>query len=80
MNHHYNQQHPPVSYPSPVMAHPPPPPLPVSAPPPMGYPSKDAVSGDPQQSVSHKTTSRGDGFWKGCCAAVCCCCVLDCCF
>ncbi|KAK4285717.1 hypothetical protein QN277_002376 [Acacia crassicarpa] len=65
MNHHYNQQHPPVSYPSPVMAYPPPPPLPVSAPPPMGHPSKDAISGDPKQSVSHKTISKGDGFWKG---------------
>jgi hypothetical protein len=27
----------------------------------MGYPTKD----DPQQSVPIKTTSRGDGFWKG---------------
>ncbi|KAI9084314.1 hypothetical protein K1719_033656 [Acacia pycnantha] len=76
MNHHYNQQDPPVSYPSPVMAYPPPP-APVSAPPPMGYPSKDAVC---EQSVPQKTTSRGEGFWEGCCAALCCCCVLDCCF
>ncbi|KAL1349741.1 hypothetical protein HN51_026243 [Arachis hypogaea] len=44
-------------------------------PPPMGYPTKDA----PQQSVPVKTTTRGDGFWEGCCAALCCCCVLDCC-
>ncbi|MED6205364.1 hypothetical protein PIB30_016950 [Stylosanthes scabra] len=45
-------------------------------PPPMGYPSKDAPQ---QQSVPVKTTTRGEGFWEGCCAALCCCCVLDCC-
>jgi hypothetical protein len=33
----------------------------AAPPPPMGYPTKD----DPQQSVPIKTTSRGDGFWKG---------------
>ncbi|KAG5000463.1 hypothetical protein AAZX31_08G169200 [Glycine max] len=54
----------------------------VSAPPPMGYPSKDdpTAVGYPQQRVPEETTSRGDGFWKGCCAALCCCWVLDCCF
>ena len=36
----------------------------VTAPPPMGYPTKDAT-GLPQQSVPDQTTSRGDGFWKG---------------
>ncbi|RHN74589.1 putative cysteine-rich transmembrane CYSTM domain-containing protein [Medicago truncatula] len=34
----------------------------------------------PQQKISDQTTSRGDGFWKGCCAAICCCCALDICF
>lgn len=33
----------------------------VAPPPPMGYPTKD----DPQQTIPVKTTSRGDGFWKG---------------
>jgi len=37
----------------------------VSAPPPMGYPSKDGSVGYPQQRVPEETTSRGDGFWKG---------------
>ncbi|KAL5176039.1 hypothetical protein HKD37_08G022101 [Glycine soja] len=49
----------------------------VTAPPPMGYPSKN---GSIEQRVPEETTSRGDGFWKGCCAALCCCCVLDCVF
>ncbi|KAF9587434.1 hypothetical protein IFM89_002615 [Coptis chinensis] len=51
----------------------------VAAPPPVGYPMKD---GQYHQETAHgaHTQSRGDGFWKGCCAAVCCCCVLDACF
>ncbi|XP_065853089.1 protein CYSTEINE-RICH TRANSMEMBRANE MODULE 9-like isoform X2 [Euphorbia lathyris] len=47
------------------------------APPPAGYPTKDASDQNP---VPVETTSKGDGFWKGCCAALCCCCVLDACF
>ncbi|KAH0672814.1 hypothetical protein KY290_025043 [Solanum tuberosum] len=49
----------------------------VAPPPPAGYPTRD-VQGD--SSVPVTTQSRGDGFWKGCCAALCCCCVLDACF
>ncbi|MCE2055999.1 hypothetical protein HAX54_043906 [Datura stramonium] len=49
----------------------------VAPPPPAGYPTRD-VQGDSSASVT--TQSRGDGFWKGCCAALCCCCVLDACF
>lgn len=50
-----------------AVSYPPPPPQAsyVSAPPPMGYPSKDAASGNPQHTVPENTTSRGDGFWKG---------------
>ncbi|VVA27852.1 PREDICTED: cysteine-rich [Prunus dulcis] len=48
----------------------------VQAPPPAGYPTRDV----PQNSVPVETKSKGDGFWKGCCAALCCCCVLDACF
>ncbi|TKY49369.1 hypothetical protein E2542_SST26799 [Spatholobus suberectus] len=80
MSHFNNQQEAPVSFPPSGQAYPPAPY--VSAPPPMGYPSKDgpAAVGYPQQRVPEETTSRGDGFWKGCCAALCCCWVLDCCF
>ncbi|XP_014500656.1 cysteine-rich and transmembrane domain-containing protein WIH1 [Vigna radiata var. radiata] len=76
---HFNQQEAPVSYPAQVQAYSSAPY--VSAPPPMGYPSKDepAAVGYPQR-VPEETTSRGDGFWKGCCAALCCCWILDCCF
>ncbi|XP_051134843.1 protein CYSTEINE-RICH TRANSMEMBRANE MODULE 6-like [Andrographis paniculata] len=48
----------------------------VMAPPPMGYPTKDA---DEQEQVGGRTVSRGDGFWKGCVAALCCCWCLDIC-
>ncbi|XP_054819425.1 protein CYSTEINE-RICH TRANSMEMBRANE MODULE 9-like [Prosopis cineraria] len=48
-------------------------------PPPVGYPTTNVTSPNPQ-SASYETKSRGDGFWKGCCAALCCCCVLDACF
>ncbi|KAF5176711.1 cysteine-rich/transmembrane domain A-like protein [Thalictrum thalictroides] len=49
---------------------------PYVMPPPIGYPMKDGQ----HKQAGVETTSRGDGFWKGCCAAVCCCCVLDACF
>ncbi|XP_019425165.1 PREDICTED: cysteine-rich and transmembrane domain-containing protein B-like isoform X2 [Lupinus angustifolius] len=78
MSHFNNQQDTPVSYPPPGQAYPTT--SYVSAPPPMGYPSKDSSIGYPQQSVPNQTTSKGDGFLKGCCAALCCCWVLDCCF
>nr|GMC53638.1 cysteine-rich and transmembrane domain-containing protein WIH2-like [Ipomoea batatas]GMC91259.1 cysteine-rich and transmembrane domain-containing protein WIH2-like [Ipomoea batatas] len=49
----------------------------VAPPPPAGYPT---VADDAQvRRKRHKTKSRGDGFWKGCCAALCCCWVLDVC-
>ncbi|KAL1299972.1 protein CYSTEINE-RICH TRANSMEMBRANE MODULE 1 isoform X2 [Arachis duranensis] len=83
MSHFNNQHEAPVSYPPTMSAYPPPPAASyVSAPPPMGYPSKDGppAAGYPQQSVPQHTTTKGDGFWKGCCAALCCCCALDICF
>ncbi|XP_038699467.1 cysteine-rich and transmembrane domain-containing protein WIH1-like [Tripterygium wilfordii] len=49
------------------------------APPPAGYPMKGGT-GNPQNHAPIKTKTRGDGFWKGCCAALCCCCMLDACF
>ncbi|KAG4957951.1 hypothetical protein JHK82_043786 [Glycine max] len=72
---HFNieQEAPEVSYPSSVEAYRPAPY--ATAPPPIGYPSKDgpAAAGYPQQRVPEETKTRG-------CAALCCCCVLDCCF
>ncbi|KAJ6408493.1 hypothetical protein OIU84_011750 [Salix udensis] len=66
-----------------TVAYPPPPPSTYpgaySAPPPAGYPTMDEQSNQ-QNRVPVETKSRGDGFWKGCCAALCCCCVLDACF
>ncbi|XP_058072039.1 protein CYSTEINE-RICH TRANSMEMBRANE MODULE 6-like isoform X1 [Magnolia sinica] len=86
---HYEQHQGPQIYPPPATAYPPPgqayPPQSypgtayVAAPPPMGYPTNEG-SGYPQQHVPVETKSRGDGFWKGCCAALRCCCVLDACF
>ncbi|KAI3769047.1 hypothetical protein L6452_00143 [Arctium lappa] len=53
----------------------------VMAPPPVGYPMKDGAAAAISENQAHvQTQSRGDGFWKGCCAALCCCCVLDACF
>ncbi|KAL4598886.1 hypothetical protein ACB092_11G089600 [Castanea dentata] len=66
----------------PAVAYPPPSTVPayyVVAPPPAGYPTKDG-SGYSQNPPPVETKSRGDGFWKGCCAALCCCCALDACF
>ncbi|GMY09527.1 cysteine-rich and transmembrane domain-containing protein WIH2-like [Fagus crenata] len=70
-----------LSYPEHIMAYPPPSTAPTYyvAPPPAGYPTKDG-SGYSQNPPPVETKSRGDGFWKGCCAALCCCCVLDACF
>nr|CAB3480331.1 unnamed protein product [Digitaria exilis] len=50
------------------------PPAPAYVAPPPAYPPTQDAGGQ------HETTSRGDGFWKGCCAAICCCCLLDMCF
>ncbi|KAJ7978797.1 Cysteine-rich/transmembrane domain A-like protein [Quillaja saponaria] len=37
--------------------------------------------GDPQTELpSGETKSKGDGFWRGCCAGWCCYCCLDMCF
>ncbi|KAL0690369.1 hypothetical protein Bca4012_090047 [Brassica carinata] len=56
-----------------------PPQGPYTGPPPIGYPTRDVMLGDPP-AAAVETKSKGDGFWKGCCAAICCCCVLDACF
>ncbi|XP_057458718.1 protein CYSTEINE-RICH TRANSMEMBRANE MODULE 9-like [Lotus japonicus] len=75
MSQPINQQQTPVTaYPAVGQSNPPSSYL-NTIPPPVGYPTNDG----PQQSVPVKTTSRGDGFWKGCCAGLCCCCALDCC-
>ncbi|KAJ7948914.1 Cysteine-rich/transmembrane domain A-like protein [Quillaja saponaria] len=77
------QQSPIVAYPppsAPVAGHEYPAGLYVTAPPPRGYPTMNNSSWCPQNNPPSKTTTRGDGFWKGCCAALCCCCVLDWCF
>ncbi|CAL9169035.1 unnamed protein product [Musa hybrid cultivar] len=70
---------PPQAYPPPPSSYPPPEQAPTYvAPPPAGYPTRDGgLSSAP---VPIETKSRGDGFWKGCCAALCCCWVLDVCF
>ncbi|KAK0584753.1 hypothetical protein LWI29_013586 [Acer saccharum] len=55
----------------------------VAPPPPVGYPTKEGHGHGfaySQNAPPVETKSRGDGFWKGCCAALCCCCVLDACF
>ncbi|XP_071719729.1 protein CYSTEINE-RICH TRANSMEMBRANE MODULE 9-like [Rutidosis leptorrhynchoides] len=51
----------------------PPPPATVHPPLKEGYESND-------NNPPHGTQSRGDGFWRGCCAGMCCCCLLDICF
>ncbi|XP_018847905.2 cysteine-rich and transmembrane domain-containing protein WIH2-like [Juglans regia] len=54
----------------------------VAPPPPIGYPTRgtDAAAGyNPQHMPPVETTTRGEGFWKGCVAALCCCWVLDFC-
>ncbi|KAJ0957437.1 putative cysteine-rich transmembrane CYSTM domain-containing protein [Helianthus annuus] len=55
-------------------------PTPLSAPPvAVGQPVKDGY--EPSgQNPPHGTQSRGDGFWRGCCAGMFCCCLLDICF
>ncbi|KAL3646179.1 Protein CYSTEINE-RICH TRANSMEMBRANE MODULE 9 [Castilleja foliolosa] len=73
----YNQNQ---AYPPPATAYPTEPQGGFMAqPPPAGYPMKDGQQ-DHGQAPAVTTQSRGDGFWKGCCAALCCCCVLDACF
>ncbi|XP_011095692.1 cysteine-rich and transmembrane domain-containing protein A-like isoform X2 [Sesamum indicum] len=77
----YNQQHQAPAHPPPPTSYPPPAdsyngPY-VMAPPPMGYPTKDDRN---QGQVPMETTSRGDGFLKGCLAGLCCCWCLDICF
>ncbi|CAB4314192.1 unnamed protein product [Prunus armeniaca] len=52
----------------------------VQAPPPAGYPTRDAPNPASAHHGPVETKSKGDGFWKGCCAALCCCCLLDACF
>ncbi|CAN6915756.1 unnamed protein product, partial [Brassica oleracea] len=53
---------------------------PYTSPPPIGYPTRDAVVGDPRvSSVETKSKGEVDGFLKRCWVAICCCCVLDAC-
>ncbi|XP_076950462.1 protein CYSTEINE-RICH TRANSMEMBRANE MODULE 6-like isoform X2 [Bidens hawaiensis] len=54
----------------------PPPPEVVGQPVKDGYELSDKNNNPPD----HGTQSRGDGFWRGCCAGMCCCCLLDICF
>ncbi|KAG5376501.1 hypothetical protein IGI04_041097 [Brassica rapa subsp. trilocularis] len=50
---------------------------PYTSPPPIGYPTRDAVVGDPRVS-SVETKSKGDdGLFARCWFLICCCCVLD---
>ncbi|CAA3032769.1 Hypothetical predicted protein [Olea europaea subsp. europaea] len=51
----------------------------MAPPPPAGYPVKDEHDQD-LRPTTEESQSRGDGFWRGCCAALCCCCALDACF
>ncbi|KAJ8493303.1 hypothetical protein OPV22_015024 [Ensete ventricosum] len=77
MTYYGQPQPPPQAYPPPPDAYPPPGQA-YAVPPQVGDPLKDgAVAVQP---VSVETRSRGDGFWRGCCAALCCCCLLDMCF
>ncbi|KAM2726778.1 hypothetical protein EV2_039189 [Malus domestica] len=57
-----------VSYPAPASSAAPRP-YHVQASPPAGYPTRD----EPQNIVPVETKSNGNGFWKGCCAALYCC-------
>ncbi|XP_021801271.1 cysteine-rich and transmembrane domain-containing protein WIH1-like [Prunus avium] len=52
----------------------------VQAPPPAGYPTRDDQNPPAAAHGPVETKSKGDGFWKGCAAALCCCCLLDACF
>ncbi|CAL1409434.1 unnamed protein product [Linum trigynum] len=67
---------------------PPPPPQPApcyghdphaAAPPPAGYPVMVEQHGHQHQPVAAGTQSKGDGFWKGCAAALCCCFAFEVC-
>ncbi|KAH0996200.1 hypothetical protein GBA52_020064 [Prunus armeniaca] len=49
-------------------------------PPPAGYPTRDDQNPPSAAHGPVETKSKGDGFWKGCAAALCCCCLLDACF
>ncbi|PON77181.1 Cysteine-rich transmembrane CYSTM domain containing protein [Parasponia andersonii] len=49
----------------------------VATPPPAGYPTTTNTYS--HQSTTTVTNSKGEGFWKGCVAALCCCWVLDFC-
>lgn len=37
---------------------------PYTSPPPLGYPTRDAMLGDPK-AAAVETKYKGDGFWKG---------------
>ncbi|XP_042058972.1 cysteine-rich and transmembrane domain-containing protein WIH1-like isoform X2 [Salvia splendens] len=48
--------------------------------PPGGYMAPPPQAGFAVNDPPADTQSRGDGFWRGCCAGLCCCCLLDACF
>ncbi|OAY50190.1 cysteine-rich and transmembrane domain-containing protein WIH1 [Manihot esculenta] len=57
-------------------------PNPFVAPPPANYPINNGNSPrlPPPPPPPLQTKSKGDGFWRGCCAGWCCYCCLDACF
>ncbi|CAN0901982.1 Protein CYSTEINE-RICH TRANSMEMBRANE MODULE 6, partial [Linum grandiflorum] len=79
----YPPQPPPPQY-QPYPAPPPPqqaayyPPNP-QAPPPAGYPPVLVDHGHQQQPPATNTQNKGDGFLKGCAAAICCCFAFEIC-
>ncbi|XP_030543953.1 protein CYSTEINE-RICH TRANSMEMBRANE MODULE 3 isoform X11 [Rhodamnia argentea] len=73
MSQYDNQNQIPVAYPPPASAT-----MYVAPPPPVGYPTRDGQQA-PRNAVPIETKTKGDGFWKGCCAALCCACVLEAC-
>ncbi|XVF18285.1 hypothetical protein REPUB_Repub11eG0008000 [Reevesia pubescens] len=80
----YSDQQQAPTYPRPSEIYQPEKPMEMNAyvappPPPLGYPTMDGTETYPQHAASVQRQSKGDGFWKGCFAALCCCCVLDAC-
>ncbi|KAI3826830.1 hypothetical protein L1987_00886 [Smallanthus sonchifolius] len=69
-------QNPPPQVPGKDYVAPTPLPLPPAV---VGQPVKDGYESS-DQNTHHGTQSRGDGFWRGCCAGMWCCCLLDICF
>ncbi|PQP95563.1 hypothetical protein Pyn_27177 [Prunus yedoensis var. nudiflora] len=65
-----------VAYPPPPQPYstaPAPGPSYMQAPPPVGYPTRDASNPASAHHGPVETKSKGDGFWEECCATLCCC-------